>query len=112
MIWAFSQYYVDGSNLLDIMEVLSPLESRYYNIGMGLRLRMEYLEDTEKKFDQTHSKALRKVVVAWLQQQYDVAKFGPPTWWMLAKAIDSRAGGNHHLLARKISKDHPAGERS
>ena len=100
----------DGSNLFDIMELLSPLESCYYSLGMALRLGMEYLEDTEEKFGETHSKALRKVVVAWLQQRYDVAKFGPPTWRMLVEAVDSRAGGNHRLLAVNIAQDHPASE--
>ena len=71
---------------------------------------MEFLDEIEEKFDSDHSKALRKVVGAWLQQRYDVPSFGPPTWRMLVEAIDNPAGGNDHQLAEKIALDHPAGE--
>ena len=100
---------VDG-NLFDVVKELSPVESRYYNIGLGLRLKMEYLDDIRRKYNQNACEALRKVIDAWLKQRYDVSKFGPPTWQMLVRVIDDHAGGNDHQLAEKIALDHPAGE--
>ena len=47
--------------------------------------------------------------VTWLQGSYNVQKFGPPTWRMLVKAVDSPAGGNDHNLAKKIASNHPVG---
>ena len=92
--------------MIDVVEVLKPVEARYYDIGMGLRLDMEYLDEIESKFDQDHSKALRKVVDAWLKQKYDVSIFGPPTWQLLVEVLD---GLDDHELAKKVALDHPAG---
>ena len=39
---------------------------------------------------------------------YDVDKFGPPTWKVLEDAIRSPGGGNNAALADKIAKIHPA----
>ena len=33
-------------------------------------------------------------------------KYGPPTWHMLVKAVDSPAGGNNRALALTISHNH------
>ena len=92
------------------MDEISTLESRYYQIGVGLRLTPKDLQSIEERFPQDPSRALSKVVETWLQQQYNVHKFGPPTWQMLVKAVDSHAGGNDHMLAEKIMSKHPAGE--
>ena len=92
------------------MNLLRPRKSRYYNIGIGLRLGTKFLDKIEEKFDSDPGKALRKVVCAWLQQQYDVSRYGLPTWRMLVEAIDNHAGGNDHKLAKKIALDHPVGE--
>ena len=32
----------------------------------------------------------------WLKKMYDVQKFGEPSWEILVKAVDSRAGGRNH----------------
>ena len=89
------------------MKELTPVESRYYYIGMGLRVNEKCMDEIEDKFGSDPCKALWKVVSAWLQQKYDVARFGPPTWRML---VDNRAGGNDHQLAEKIALEHPTGE--
>ena len=89
-------------------ELQSPIESRYYNIGTGLRLRVDELDDIDEKFGKDPLKALQRVVRAWLQEKYKVSKFGRPTWQMLAKVIDSHAGGNDHELAEEIARNHPA----
>ena len=93
-----------------MVKELSPVESRLYDIGLGLRLDMEYLDDIEDKYGQNPRRAIQKVVDAWLKQKYDVSTFGLPTWQMLVKVIDNPTGGNDHQLAEKIALDHPAGE--
>ena len=90
------------------MEEISTLDSKYYQIGMGLRLKPKDLQSIEEMFRQEPSRALGKVVETWLQQQYNVKKCGPPTWQMLVKAVDSPAGGNDHTLAKKIASKHAA----
>ena len=97
-------------DLFDVLEEISTreIESRYYQMGIGLRLKIEDLKAIEELFHQAPSRALSEVVQTWLQQQYDVKKYGQPTWQMLVKAINSRAGGNDPTLAKTIALNHPA----
>ena len=95
----------DEEDLFDVLEEISSLESRYYQIGMGLRLKPKDLQSIDKE---DSSRALSTMVEMWLQQQYNVQRHGPPTWQMLVKAVDSPAGGNDHTLAKKIASKHPA----
>ena len=95
------------------MEELAPLDSTcYYYIGIGLRLSTSDLNSIESSFKHDPRRALTMVVSAWLQKSYSVEDFGPPTWQMLVKAVDSPAGGNDHTLAQKIASNHPASEWS
>ena len=105
-----SYLFIAGGNLFDVVKELSAVESRYYDIGVALRLSTECLDDIESKHGQNAHQPLRKVVDAWLKQRYDVQTFGLPTWRMLVEAIDNPAGGNDQQLAEKIALDHPAGE--
>ena len=50
------------------------------------------------------------MMLKWLKQNYDVYKFGPPTWKMLVDAVGKHAGGNNKALAKKIASKHPLGE--
>ena len=92
------------------MDELSSLSNCYYDIGLGLRLSISELESIESSYKDNPRRALTKVVTAWLQEHYDTEKFGPPTWKMLVKAVDSPAGGGDHTLAQKIASNHPASE--
>ena len=44
------------------------------------------------------------VLTNWLKKIYDVQKFGEPSWAILVKAVDSRAGGRNHALALDIAQ--------
>jgi hypothetical protein len=53
--------------------------------------------------------ALKDVLLLWLNQEYKVERFGPPTWRMLVEAVDKKTGGNNHELAKEIASNHPIG---
>ena len=38
----------------------------------------------------------------WLNQNYDVGKYGRPSWQMLENAVRVKAGGNNPAIADKI----------
>ena len=48
------------------------------------------------------------MVTDWLEKNYNVKKFGPPTWKSLVEAVGHRAGGANMALAEKIAKSHKA----
>ena len=82
------------------------ITAEYYKLGIGLRLKLGELQAICKSRGQDVDQAFTDVLLAWLRQRYNVAKYGPPTWRMLVKAIDSPAGGNNHALAVTISCNH------
>ena len=50
------------------------------------------------------SACLRTVIVLWLQREYDVEQYGPPSWRALVEAVADPAGGNDTDLAESIAK--------
>ena len=49
------------------------------------------------------------MVKEWLKRNYDVGKFGEPTWRRLVEAVSSPAGGANMALARDMARRHKAG---
>ncbi len=78
------------------------IAAEYYTLGIGLRLKVGELQTIFNSFGQNVRRAFTDVLLAWLRQQYDTAKYGPPTWRMLVRAVD----GNNHALAMTISRNH------
>ena len=51
--------------------------------------------------------AFRKVILTWLQQEYDFNKHGKPSWRKLLECIGSPAGGANPALAMRVAANHP-----
>ena len=86
------------------------LKSQYYELGVALKVHRQELDSIHSSLGENPQKALSSVLLAWLQQKYNVQRFGQPTWRMLVEAVDSPAGGNNHALAQKIASNHPVGK--
>ena len=95
------------------MEEVLDIKEMWFALGRSLRLRNDDLGTIRRKFpnesDYDTEQALNDVLVLWLKKEYNVDRFGPPTWRMLVEAIDKRSGGNNHELAKQIALNHPAG---
>ena len=46
------------------------------------------------------------MVTEWLKRNYNVKKFGEPTWQWLVEAVGDPAGGANTALAREIATKH------
>ena len=90
----------------EVYEEVVSITAKYHKLGIGLRLKVGELEAICKSRGQDIDLAVTDVLLAWLRQQYDTAKYGHPTWRMLVRAVDSPAGGNNHALAMTISHNH------
>ena len=96
----------------DIYEAVVSIIAEYYKLGIGLRLKPGELQAIRKSCGQDVDQAFTDVLLAWLRQRYNIAKYGPPTWRMLVRAVDSPAGGNNPALALTIAGNHAInGER-
>ena len=99
---------LDEDDLFKIIEEILPLESRYYNLGRSLNLKIADLRKIRDEHP-SDSDGLEDVLLLWLNQKYDKKKHGPPTWRMLVEAVDRKSGGDNHELAKQIALNHPAG---
>ena len=107
---ASSPQCVGEDDLTDVLEAVVPIQSAYYALGRSLRLRTADLRSILEVYpnESDAEQALYDILELWLQQKYNVERFGPPTWRMLVEAVDRKAGGNNHELAKKIASDHSA----
>ena len=103
-------YFVDEDNLSDVIEEVITIKSLYYELGRSLRLKISELDRVrDKSSSNGDEKALQDVLLLWLNRNFNVEKFGPPTWRMLVEAVDKKTGGDNHELAKDIASGHPAG---
>ena len=97
----------ERDNLYDVKRELIPLAARWKDIGIALRLRGGELD----KMDSGHpDQCLSDVLESWLKKNYNVKKFGPPTWRWLVEIVADPAAGNDTDLADKIARKHLTGE--
>ena len=96
--------------MLDVLEAVLPVKSAYFALGRSLRLETADLKSIREAFpgESDTEQALSDTLELWLRQKYNTERFGPPTWRMLVEAVNRKAGGNNHELAKEIASEHPA----
>jgi hypothetical protein len=99
--------YIDENDLSNIIEEIQPIESKYYNLGRSLNLKIADLRKIRDNHS-SESDALEDVLLLWLNQKDDEKKHNPPTWRMLVEAVNKKSGGDNHELAKQIALNHPA----
>ena len=92
----------------NVLEAVIPIKSVYFSLGQCLQLQITDLESIRKAYpgESDTEQALSDTLKLWLQQKYNVERFGRPTWRMLVEAVDQEDGGNSHEIAKKIASDH------
>ena len=102
----------DKDDLIDVLEEVLPIKSVFFTLGQSLRLQVTDLRSIREKYPESDAEqALSDSLELWLQQKYNIKRFGPPTWRMLVEAVDREGGGNNHELAKMIALNHPATSR-
>ena len=73
-------------------------------IGRALRLETNVLERIQAANPEDPEECLSQAIVQWLRRNYDVEKFGQPTWKCLVEVVAHPAGGSNRDLAIKIAQ--------
>lgn len=94
-------------NAFEVNRVITEIAAKFRSFGRTLGLRASKLNTISKNSPLDAKDALGQVIDKWIEQHYNVELFGLPTWRTLVKAVDLPAGGNNHLLAKRIATDHP-----
>ena len=87
---------------------LIPVTAKWLSIGIALRLRTSLLEAIRAGNFGEPSACLNSIVVEWLKRNYNVERFGEPTWQWLVEIVSDPTGGANMALARDIARRHKA----
>jgi len=97
-----------NDDVFDVKMELIPVAARWRDVGIALRVTSDKLDNIETMWSNNLSRCLELMVTEWLKRNYNVGKFGEPTWQKLVEAVNSPAGGANTALARDIAGRHKA----
>ena len=99
-------------DLFDVQSELIPVTAKWRNIGTALRLKSDALESIQVGSGSDPSACLASMVTEYLKRNYNLKRFGEPTWQRLVEAVGHPAGGANMAVARNIARRHKAGSAS
>ena len=85
---------------------LLPVATKWKSIGFALHLKPKILDGIETRYNGDPQACLAVMVTEWLDRNYNVKRFGEPTWQHLVEAVGHPAGGASVALAREIAGNH------
>ena len=97
---------LDLDDLFDVQSELSPIASNWKSVGLALRIKPDVLENIEAAKTGNPTACLFSTLKEWLNRNYNVKRFGEPTWQRLVEAVSHPAGGANVALATKIAENH------
>ena len=96
----------DMDDLFDVRQELNQASAVWRRIGFALRLKPNILDGIDTQYSSNPADCLTYTLIEWLERNYNVKKFGEPTWQVLVKAVGDPAGGANRALARKLARKH------
>ena len=76
-------------------------------IGRGLRIDNGRLRTIQANYPRDSEECLSEMLICWLKRNYNVERFGEPTWRAVVKVVAHPAGGGNPALALSIAEQHP-----
>ena len=83
-----------------------PLVSSWKAIGRGLRIYSRCLEAIQERNPENPRECLSEMLICWLKENYNVERFGEPTWRAVVKVVAHPAAGDNCALALRIAEKH------
>ena len=93
-------------DFMAVVEAVYDVAAKWEPLGHALRIRPAELTTLSAKHHSDPNECLRGMLSLWLRQSYDTKLYGEPSWRLLCRAIDKRAGTNNPELAKKIARQH------
>ena len=98
-----TQSHAGETDLNLILQEVSPLKPRYFQLGVALGIPAHQLETLRNQYGAVnYDQALNDMILLWLRGRTT------RTWQALVRAVDSETGGNNHPLALEIAGRHKA----
>ena len=103
---------IGEDDLLDVLEEMMPVVNSWKAIGRGLRIDSGHLEMIQKDNLGNSKECLSEMLTCWLKRNYNVERFGEPTWQAVVKVVARPAAGDNCALALGIAEKHPSNTSS
>ena len=99
-----SEYVIIAAGDTDqVMDEVTTLAESWQKMLISLHLPSLKKSTIAAAHPTDPSACLRTVIVLWLQREYDVEQYGPPSWRSLVEAVADPAGGCDNDLAESIA---------
>ena len=92
---------------MEVKEAVIDVLHRWQNVAHALGLRPAQVQTIRATHRGDVEACMDEALSVWLKRNHMEAKFGPPTWRNLVKAIAAKAGGQNPALATEIAEAHP-----
>ena len=99
--YCFVLTFTASEQLVDVKNEIGHF-AQWRALGLNLRLPASSLEVIEEDYRRTDER-VAAVLLQWLRENYNVQKYGPPSWGQLADAVEPI----NHALASTIKERHP-----
>ena len=106
--WAYHYciFLIGEDNLLDVLDEMMPVVNSWKAIGRGLGIDSGHLGMIQKDNPGDSKECLSEMLTCWLKRNYNVEKFGEPTWRAVVKVVARPAAGDNCGLALNIAETH------
>ena len=91
---------------MDILEEMMSVAAKWEEIGRGFGIEPGRLEQIQSNNPGDCKKCLSGVLTCWLRRNYDVSRFGEPTWHIVVKVVARPVAGDNCALALDIAGRH------
>ena len=99
--------YIGEEDCFDILMEVIPVACSWRVIGTGLRIDSGHLDVIQQNNLGKPRDCLLDTLTCWLKRNYNVGRFGEPTWRTLVKVVAHPAAGDNQALALSIAGKHP-----
>ena len=99
-------FLIEHDDRFDILSEMMPVASSWKAIGTGLRIDPGRLDTIQESNSGKPRECLSEMLSCWLNRNYNVERFGEPTWQAVVKVVAHPAAGDNHALALSIAKQH------
>ena len=99
----FFSSHLDEDDQAEVEEALQCLHSRWREVATQLHLRNCDLASVSVQHLEP-ARAMGSIVTLFLSHNYNVERFGPPTWKAIMEAVEKPSGGANVAQAERIKK--------
>ena len=85
---------------------MMPVVSSWKVIGRGLRIDSGRLDMIQESNPGKPKECLSEMLTCWLKRNYNVERFGEPTWRAVVKVVAHPAAGDNCAHALSIAQRH------